>query len=569
MRVLGSARVRVALLVMVAAALGAAAPPVASAGDVWLWACHGPAGQALTDLGDRVAADGDPEGSDCSTPGAATGLRAQAGTGWVFDLPSGATLSQVRVNRRLALGMGETYTLRADSVLENSPAADGDLTFAAAGARVAFDVACSAVCTPGEGATVSALAFRITDGAPPSGGVAGWRSPAAGTLQMEVQGVDAGLGLRSATVLIDGQPVGSARYGDPECSDLSPETGTVDLPFNLVAQNDILLPQPATPVGCIGRGKVSIPVDTTRVGDGDHRIAVDLTDVAGNTARVMDNATEIRNVIPATSNTRTLTVGSSGVNDPVARPGADAGGEGGVLGASATSCRAPRLSMVLADKPVRIAGGAPVLRYGRPYRFKGRLTCAINGQRRSAPKRLQVDVLNDERSKTTYKTGTTTGDGGDLAVVLTYTAARTILFRFVSAEGERSQVRIKIRVERLRTFPSKTAIRARWFRYETPSDRVRFAAIDGRNVLAGSTIRVRCRGAGCPSGSTRSSLTRRRRPSLSVLGKLAGATLLPGASVDVTISKRGYRGIGKLYCVRGGQKVQTKPYNLDGRHPSC
>ena len=61
---------------------------------------------------------------------------------------------------------------------------------------------------------------------------------------------------------------------------------------------------------------------------------------------------------------------------------------------SAQQCRSPRLSVFLAQKPLRVSSGVPVLKTGKRYRFSGRLTCVINGRRRSAPKRTRIDILN-------------------------------------------------------------------------------------------------------------------------------------------------------------------------------
>ena len=152
-------------------------------------------------------------------------------------------------------------------------------------------------------------------------------------------------------------------------------------------------------------------------------------------------------------------------------------------------------------------------------------------------------------------------------MILTYTASRTIVFRFRGVGSQRAEVRIKIKVERAR--PLKATIGARWFRFVVPRDQVRFQLLRASKVPAGATVRVRCNGPGCPSGFDRRTKPRKARPSLSLLSGLGGVNLLPGASVNVTIAKPGYRGVGKLYCVRQGQRVQTLPYTLDGARPSC
>src|SRR4051812_47833750 len=114
------------------AALGATASS-ASADDVWLWACHGPNGQPLPALGQRATPFG-PAAADCTS---STGLRAAGTSGWVFDMPFDAPLSQVKINRNVTLGSGATYRLRADSVALETAAADsplsGERTFDASG----------------------------------------------------------------------------------------------------------------------------------------------------------------------------------------------------------------------------------------------------------------------------------------------------------------------------------------------------------------------------------------------------------------------------------------------------
>jgi hypothetical protein len=88
----------------------------------------------------------------------------------------------------------------------------------------------------------------------------------------------------------------------------------------------------------------------------------------------------------------------------------------------------------------------PVLQRGKRYRFSGRLTCVINGRRRSAPKRTRIEVFNKVGRRTVRKPATLIRDRGRVNVRLSYKSARTLIFRFTNADGQRSQVRIKIRV---------------------------------------------------------------------------------------------------------------------------
>ena len=104
--------------------------------------------------------------------------------------------------------------------------------------------------------------------------------------------------------------------------------------------------------------------------------------------------------------------------------------------------------MTLSQKPMRVSRGVAVLQYGKRYRFRGRLTCVINGRRVSAPKRARVDIFNTVGKKTVEKAGTTVRDKGNLTVILSYKSSRLIRFRFTSSTGQRSQVSIRIKVEK-------------------------------------------------------------------------------------------------------------------------
>ena len=119
-----------------------------------------------------------------------------------------------------------------------------------------------------------------------------------------------------------------------------------------------------------------------------------------------------------------------------------------MAGASAQQCRSPRLSVFLAQKPLRVSRGTPVLKRGKRYRFSGRLTCVVNNRRRSAPKRTRIDILNTVGKRTMEKAGTTIRNKGGLTVILAYKSSRLITFRFTNSDGQRSQVRIRVRVAR-------------------------------------------------------------------------------------------------------------------------
>jgi hypothetical protein len=50
--------------------------------------------------------------------------------------------------------------------------------------------------------------------------------------------------------------------------------------------------------------------------------------------------------------------------------------------------------------------------------------------------------------KTTEKSGTTVASKGAFQIILAYPSARTLTFRFTNSEGTRSQVKIKVKVEK-------------------------------------------------------------------------------------------------------------------------
>ena len=123
---------------------------------------------------------------------------------------------------------------------------------------------------------------------------------------------------------------------------------------------------------------------------------------------------------------------------------------GGVGGDSAPSCASPRLSMRLAEKPLRYRRGVPVLAAGRTYRYAGRLTCRINGRRRPALRGTQVQVRNRVRGLTISKPSIRLRKAGDVVAHLAYRSSRVVIFRVRGARGELVRVRIPIRVVRVK-----------------------------------------------------------------------------------------------------------------------
>ena len=358
---------RFSLVGLAAATLGVTASS-ASASDVRLWACHGPAGQPLPGLLDSTRAESAGVEENCAEQGGgfAGGLLLPGRAFLQLGVPSGTTLTGVRISRRTSLAVGQRYALRTSAGELESQAfgealAPDPADYPASGAFAKVNV--SGPPSAAGGAAVAALALRVTDDEPPRGGsYGGWRSPASDTLNITVPARDVGVGLMSATAYLDDTPVATARYGDGSCNDLSPGPGTpVDLDYALVGRPDDVSTTPASAVGCPGFGTATLSVDTRGVADGNHTITITATDLAGNTATLVDKlATETLNNADRGRSSQTLSIGTNGPTAaPSPSPGGGSAGSGGVAGATATSCRSPKLSMFLAQKPLRVSGHGP------------------------------------------------------------------------------------------------------------------------------------------------------------------------------------------------------------------
>jgi hypothetical protein len=248
-----------------------------------------------------------------------------------------------------------------------------------------------------------------------SGSLAGWHSPIAGPLDLTVSGRSGNGKLVDATLSIDGVPVDVK----PLCpSQRDSQCRLADASFT--------------------------EIDSTKYGDGMHKLDVVIRDDAGGSFDIAREL-EVWNHRPAGSPTATLDIGSSGgVQTPGAQNPAKPGGA--VEGASATSCRSPRLSMFLDQKPLRVSKGVPVLLKNKKYRFTGRLTCLVGSKRRSAVKGGKISLRNVVGRKTVTKPGTKVKAGGKITLILRYSSSRTLEFRYTNGEGKTSKVRIKVRI---------------------------------------------------------------------------------------------------------------------------
>jgi hypothetical protein len=433
-----------------------AAAGTADASQVTLWACHGPGGQPLGasvfGFGSSSGFAGALKGPGCDGPGSAYAdgaltARLSDATGGGFavmtvgtpKLPLNVALDSVTLLRR-TLGVQRRSVTADDVELDaGSDEVDGLVTLPlpkpAPVNQVRVGVDCAVAPCDGE-VDVQRVGLTVDDTTPPYGAANDIASDMYGIHHVGVWASDVGVGLSHADLYVDGVEVGSGSYGDGTCADLSPDDPAIDLPLGADC--------PLT------SRDVSIALDTTNWADGPHTLTIKLYDAAGNeTDVVKDYATTFSNFPDHGTPTQTLTLGSgAGRPGGSGGSGAGSGGTGGVAGASATSCGSPKLSMYLSQKPLAVSHGVPVLRHGKRYRFRGRLTCVVSGKRRAAPKHTRIDLLNQIGSRTYAKGGTTVRDGGNITIILAYRSSRTLVFRYTSPEGKRSQVKIKIKVKR-------------------------------------------------------------------------------------------------------------------------
>jgi hypothetical protein len=253
-----------------------------------------------------------------------------------------------------------------------------------------------------------------------SGAVGGWSNPINGQRTLDVHAKDQTGKLVAATLYVDDQQVGSPASLCPADTRTGCQVESAELPF-----------------------------DTTAFPDGIHHVVVTVSDDQGAIAALLDQDTEFHNAPPANNPTATLTISSGGTASAEPSPGggsSGSGGSGGVQGTSKSSCTSPSLSMSLAQKPLRVSHGVPVLLKSKKYRFTGRLTCVIGGRRQSAPKGAKVELLNVVKGKTVGKPKLTVAAGGKLTVVVKYASSRTLEFRYRAVDGKTSTVKIKIRI---------------------------------------------------------------------------------------------------------------------------
>ncbi len=311
-------------------------------------------------------------------------------------------------------------------------------------AAAAIAVIAAAVFLPGPA--------RASGEAPPTGAVEGVRSPLepGESLQLLLYANDTGSGLANAEASIDGNTVAFVRLGTGSCPEHPSSSGTIGPSLGAG--------------GCpesVSKVSLSVPVGAV----GSHQLRVSVTDAAGNRTTLVDEAIAVESP-PLGSNTVTIGIGSQGSpgTGPVAEgvpgfssSGAPGSAAGGVLGYSAAgapvACYRPKLTMKLVSKPLRYAKvgrrRVPVLLARRHYLYRGALMCLRNNHRVSAPGGTVVHVL-DKVGRRILKSGrrTITVRKGALRAILSYTSARTVVFRYGPIDGELVQVKLPIKIAR-------------------------------------------------------------------------------------------------------------------------
>jgi hypothetical protein len=299
-------------------------------------------------------------------------------------------------------------------------------------------VAAAALSLFGQGSPAAALG--APDTTPPDGSVSGVRNPASGTLELRLYASDEGWGLASAEASIDEGVRAFARLGKGSC----PEHPTPDEP------------EP-TPGDCPEAvSAVPMSLDTQPVPDGSHRLVVRVTDAAANTATVVDEEIVVRNAARAMGTKATATVGVTS-QGPAEQFGG--GRPPSPPGRQRRRCRVPKLKMRLASRPLWYTRPhhVPVLRYGRRYPYRGKLTCLTpSGKRVPAPKGTPVEVyyrvwrLSFKRPRGPVRyvriRELAVGRKGRLRVGLGFKSGRTILFRYHGPDGELAKSKLRVAV---------------------------------------------------------------------------------------------------------------------------
>jgi hypothetical protein len=258
------------------------------------------------------------------------------------------------------------------------------------------------------------LAPSVAEAAP-TGSVSGWRSPAAGELDLSVWAKPDGADLRSASARLGPVQYPAVSFADGSCE--------IECP-----------------------AKVTLPVDTEDVGDGVHQLVVTVEDVDGVVTTIDSRTLEVDNTPPQYTNTVTIDVSSGSIV-----PSPPVGGDDRPPPGGGPVCAAPRLSMFLAQNPLRFRRGVPVLEAGKRYRYLGRLTCRINGRRRPALRGTVVEFRIRVGKRVVRQQALKVRKDRRLLLKVAYPAgSRVLLFRVRGAGGDTVSVRVPIRVVKVK-----------------------------------------------------------------------------------------------------------------------
>jgi hypothetical protein len=249
------------------------------------------------------------------------------------------------------------------------------------------------------------------------------RDPASGTLQLLLYATDAGAGLASAEATLDGDSASLAQLAGFSVSG------------------------------------VPLPVDTHAFSDGSYQLVVEVTDAAGNSAKVLDRPLTVSNATRPSGPTATLTLGVGGGGEGEGPPPQGKAPGGKAQEGMGQGCRRPKLKMRLARRPLWHTRPryVPVLRYGGRYPVKGKLTClAPSGKRIPAARGTRVDVyyrvwhLSFKRRhgpvKFFHLRKIKVRKKGRLKVGLGFRSGRTVLFRYLGPAGERAKAKLRLAV---------------------------------------------------------------------------------------------------------------------------
>jgi hypothetical protein len=259
------------------------------------------------------------------------------------------------------------------------------------------------------------------------GGSSAWASPIAaiggiqdpaseGALELSILAneTESGVALATATALLDDEVVDELVFEDGTCVDI------------------------ACPV------TVTLTVPTAGRPDGNHLLTILIENEDGDVFE-FERSFEVDNTPPVSTPVVTVSVGSNAV-----LPGPPVGGDETPQPSGDSGCAAPRLSMYLAQDPLRYRRGVPVLAAGRRYRYLGQLTCRIDGRRRVAPRGTLVQFRIRIGNRTIVQEPLKVRKDRRLLLKVAYPSSRVLIFRVRGSDGDVVTARIPIHVVKVK-----------------------------------------------------------------------------------------------------------------------